>query len=74
MSQFNSSFWMGEFRNVTGTVWITGGHLTATNAVVGVGMGGVGRMSVSNGTVLASTVYVGYTNSCQGTLTVAEAV
>ena len=55
----------------TGTVWVTGGRLIATNAPTQLGNGGVGRMTVSNGTFLALVVNVGGSPGSPGTLTVA---
>jgi hypothetical protein len=54
----------------TGTVWVTGGRLVATGTIE-VGVGSVGRMTVSNGTVLAKTLTVIPTTVSRGTLTVA---
>ncbi len=61
-------------KNTTGTVWVTGGQLTTTNAPTYVGPTGVGRMTVSNGTWRAGDVIVGqvyFVPSQGGTLTVA---
>jgi T5SS/PEP-CTERM-associated repeat protein len=61
-----------ESSTATGTVWMTGGLLTVTNnGTTYVGGEGSGRMTVSNGTWLASDVYVGYLSGAGGTLTFA---
>lgn len=62
---------MGRFFNGTGTVWLTGERLTATNSSTLVGHLGTGRMIVSNGTWLARDVLVGDLPGSQGTLTMA---
>ena len=54
----------------TGSVWLTGGQLNATNET-SIGWSGVGQMTVSNGTWAANNVYVGNQFSSLGTLTVA---
>ena len=56
--------------NSTGTVWLTGGQLTVSNAISYVGYSGVGQMTVSNGTWQASTVDVGLNPGSRGTLTI----
>ena len=60
----------------TGVVMITGGSLTATNGVIGVGNDGtstnglgVGSMAVSNGTVTASSILLGSSAGGEGHLT-----
>jgi fibronectin-binding autotransporter adhesin len=53
----------------TGTVWITGGNLSFQD--LGVGSEGIGQMAISNGTVGASSIYVGGLLGSDGTLTVA---
>ena len=55
----------------TGTLWMTGGQLIATNSDGHVGWYGVGRMAVSNGTWLAGDITVGYKVGSSGTLTLA---
>jgi T5SS/PEP-CTERM-associated repeat protein len=55
---------LGRFNGGTGAVWLTGGQLTITNNTTDIGDGGaagggVGQMTVSNGTWLAQKVYVG---------------
>ncbi len=54
----------------TGTVWITGGKLVATNASTIIGVQGFGRLTVSNGTWLAKDVILGSAVFGQGTLTI----
>ncbi|MGA2140338.1 MAG: fibronectin type III domain-containing protein [Verrucomicrobiia bacterium] len=66
---------IGGVTNATGTVWMTGGELTTTNAgkqnILYVGNGGTGQMTVSNGTVLSGQVFIGTGIGSRGTLTVA---
>ena len=62
---------VGSVSGVVGTVWLTGGQLIVTNIATSIGISGTGRMTVSNGSWLADTVYVGYSPGSQGTLTIA---
>jgi T5SS/PEP-CTERM-associated repeat protein len=62
---------VGVLGNATGTVWITGGQLAVTNSYTVVGDIGVGQMTLSNGTWLSQTIYVGSQSGSQGTLTYA---
>ena len=62
----SSTLLIGETFSATGTVWVTGGRLTVTNGLTIIGESGVGRLIVSNGTVLASNVFV----NSRSTLTV----
>jgi hypothetical protein len=55
----------------TGAVWITGGQLTMVSQTAIIGNSGVGQMTMSNGTVTATSVIVGNNGSNPGTLTVA---
>jgi hypothetical protein len=62
----------------TGSVWMTGGRLVTPNTEVNVGrgsgsptQGGLGFMTISNGTWLAGTVNVALAGLTQGTLTIA---
>jgi hypothetical protein len=57
----------------TGTVWMSGGQLIVTNSGNGIGIGdnGVGQMTISNGTCQTPSIYVAYTSTSRGTLTVA---
>jgi hypothetical protein len=59
--------------NTTGTVWVTGGQLTVTNnaTILSGFQSAVGRMIISNGTVLVSNLVVGAFSGAQGTLTIA---
>ncbi len=63
----------GPLGSGTGTVWVTGGQLTATKPGLGtvIGDGSVGQMTVSNGTWRAWDVTVGAIGGSRGTLTVA---
>ncbi|MGA2140672.1 MAG: hypothetical protein ABSH14_17610, partial [Verrucomicrobiia bacterium] len=63
----------------TGVVMITGGSLTATNGVIGVGNDGtstnglgVGTMAVSNGTVTATSILLGSSAGGRGEMTLDE--
>jgi hypothetical protein len=66
-------FTVGTDLQATGTVWMSGGRLVVTNEFSSliVGDSGVGSMTVSNGTVLASDVFVANAFGSAGTLTVA---
>jgi hypothetical protein len=56
----------------TGTVWLTGGQLSATPTTVG--DSGIGSLTVSNGTWLGGLVNVGLQSNSVGTLTIAGGV
>lgn len=58
----------------TGTLWITGGDLIATNTGISLGYGGVSQMTVSNGTCLAVNVILGGEGRNHGTLTLAGGI
>ncbi len=64
-----SSLWVGGWGG-TGTVWIIGGQVTATNAPTCVGLFGPGQMTCSNGLVNFATLTVGTGSGYAGTLTV----
>ena len=74
--QAGSNLVAGSSANSTGIVTVTdGGQLVVTNGVVGIGNngtitsgGGVGLMTVSNGTLLASTILLGSTAGGHGDL------
>jgi hypothetical protein len=56
----------------TGTVWLTtGGQLVVTNDTTYIGDDGIGRMTVSNGTLLTRNMIVGNLTDSRGTFTVA---
>ena len=55
----------------TGTIWMSGGQLVATNALTTIGDGGVGRLILSNGIVNVSTALVARFSFSSGTLAVA---
>jgi hypothetical protein len=61
---------LGNYGGSTGTVLVTDGLLVVTNGIH-VGDGGVGQMTVSNGTVQGQQIYVGHLGGSQGTLTMA---
>ena len=67
--EITSGLQMGGFG--TGTVWVTGGQLLATNASTFIANFGSGRLTVSNGTVNAGTVTLALNVGSAGTLTVA---
>jgi T5SS/PEP-CTERM-associated repeat protein len=70
----SSFFYIGWFSGTTGTVWLTGGQLISTNLPsphFEIGSGGVGQMTVSNGTWRSAQVFVGTQSGSQGTLTIA---
>ena len=62
---------MGLEASATGAVFITGGLLTVTNGVLGVGNNGPGRVAVSNGLVEAVSILVGDNFNGDSGLTVA---
>jgi T5SS/PEP-CTERM-associated repeat protein len=62
---------IGNSEGATGTVWIAGGQLSMPNPQQYVGDWGVGRMTVSNGTVIAQSMIVGLHTNSQGWLTIA---
>ena len=67
----HSNLVIGAYVGATGTVWATGGQIIATNEATAVGYMGIGRMTVSNGTVETLGMFVGQLGDSQGTLTVA---
>ncbi len=76
-AQTQSNLVIGATANSTGTVSVTGGTLVVTNGVLGIGNDGtttngfgVGQMTVSNATVLASTILLGSTAGGRGSLTI----
>jgi hypothetical protein len=69
-----SNLELGNWSNSLGVINVTGGSLAVTNASIFIGNGGVGQMTVSDGTVLARDVYVGFNPGSQGALTVAGGV
>jgi len=65
-------FHIGEVANVTGTVWVLAGQLTAPNAnPLAIGNNGIGNLALSNGTALASNIQVSAGTTSRGTLTIA---
>ncbi|MCG3148584.1 MAG: hypothetical protein PCFJNLEI_02029 [Verrucomicrobiae bacterium] len=66
-----ASLYAGRFGSSTGVVWVTGGVTTITNSTSFIGYNGVGQLTISNGTVQMSQVYVGSFSGSLGTLTVA---
>jgi len=78
--QAGSNLVAGSSANATGIVTVTdGGQLVVTNGVLGLGNNGtlgggsgVGQMTVSNGTLLASTILLGSSAGGQGDLLLAN--
>jgi len=66
-----SNLLVGADVGATGTVWATGGQIIATNNATAIGYSGIGRMTVSNGTVETLGMFVGQLGDSQGTLTMA---
>jgi hypothetical protein len=62
---------IGNNAQSTGTVWMIDGLLVATGAETVVGAGGVGQMTVSNGTWQTPVLMVANGLGSQGTLTIA---
>jgi T5SS/PEP-CTERM-associated repeat protein len=62
---------VGFNAGATGTVWLTGGQLFTTNEYSYVGIDGIGRMTVSNGTWMTDVAVVGLDPGSQGTLSFA---
>ena len=60
------SFGVGDNNNSTGTVWMSGGQY---NGPMTVGVSGIGRVTMSNGVMNATTLVVGLSN--KGTFTMA---
>ncbi len=61
---------VGRQLNATGTVWLTGGQLIVSNSFIAVGVGGVGRMTVSNGTLMADSIIVSTNGTARGVFSV----
>ena len=59
---------LGFSSGATGTLWMTGGQLTATNSTNFVAFSGVGRMTISNGTWRARDAFVGFGPGSSGLL------
>ncbi|HVM60466.1 MAG TPA: hypothetical protein VMV72_06310 [Verrucomicrobiae bacterium] len=75
VTETNDSMILGRVTGATGTVWVTGGQLSSMNTngliAIEVGNGGMGQMTVSNGTVVAGQIMAGCQDGGLGTLTVA---
>jgi hypothetical protein len=56
--------------NGVGTVWLTGGQIINEDTLY-LGDGGIGQMTVSNGTLVTDGLEVGFFSGSQGTLTIA---
>ena len=69
-STFVNGLGISASAHTTGTVWMTGGQLLSSSTAA-VGEGGVGRMTLSNGTWESLRTSVGQFAGAQGTLTVA---
>ena len=69
-NSLSSVLYAGCTAGVTGTVWLTGGQLFTMNSSSEIGYSGVGRMTVSNGTWQAGSVYVSLNAGSQGMLTI----
>ena len=69
--QMNVSSFMviGQIVGSTGSVWMTNGQFSMTNLPTAVGNSGMGQLTLSNGTIQASTISVGNTGGPGGTLT-----
>lgn len=70
-NRLSSGLILGAVDGSTGTVWMTGGQLTVTNVATSIGVSGIGRMTVSNGTWRAAAVALGFYAGSRGVLTVA---
>src|SRR5260370_41653306 len=59
---------IARFSGSTGTVFVTGGLLAATNGNIYVGRGGSGQITISNGTAQAASLLVAadFTNTADG--------
>ena len=68
-NQIFSTLNVGFFQNATGTVWITGGQLVVTNDRMNIAVTGVGRMTMSNGTLFAKEIVVGTNGTANGSFT-----
>jgi hypothetical protein len=62
---------VGLFIAATGSVWITGGELVATNSGAEIGVNGVGQLTISNGVYRTLNVVAGLGSAASGTLTFA---
>jgi len=62
---------LGINANSTGTVWMTGGHLSATNDSTIIGASGIGSFTMSNGLARLGEVFLGLSTGGRGSLTVA---
>jgi hypothetical protein len=67
----SSNLLAGAASGWTGSVWVTGGQLIATNATTEIGRFGFGRLTVSNGTLQARDLVLGRFSGSQGTATLA---
>src|SRR4029077_10214420 len=70
-NRFFNAISVAPVANSTGTVSVSGGQLIVTNSSLTVGQLGLGQMTVSNSTVRALNVNVGY-NAARGVLTIAD--
>ena len=66
----SSSLSIARSAGSTGAVWVTGGQFMVTNGTTFIGLGGVGQMTVSNGTTLFQQMIVASNTTAVGALTV----
>jgi fibronectin-binding autotransporter adhesin len=64
-----SNLLIGADLGSTGVVWTTGGQIIVTNDTTTIGYSGIGRLTVSNGTVQTLGLFVGQLGEARGTLT-----
>jgi hypothetical protein len=74
LAEMQADWSVGSVANSTGTVWMTGGQLVASNGFSTIGFSGSGQMAVSNGTVLGAAIFVGLDTGARGTLTMAGGI
>ncbi len=67
----NGGLQAGLFVAATGSVWVTGGALLATNSGATIGVNGVGQLTISNGVWRTLNVVAGLGSAASGTLTFA---
>ena len=71
MFQSIDNFFLPGLEVVNGAVWMTGGQVTSTKSMAIGSGGGIGQMTVSNGTLIAESMNVGVPSGSLGTLAAA---
>src|SRR2546427_757174 len=66
---FAGGLMIGRLNGGAGYVWMTGAQLSVANSTTAIGFGGIGQMTVSNGSWVTGNMVVGGGIAAVGTLT-----